>query len=91
MNRFVRQAQDRLREVDYLEERQKWRHHEKALDALLVRARRLSVATGKLGAQLRDLLCETGNGRLLLRQNRFEIADFTPNRLRRPRLKRKPG
>jgi hypothetical protein len=53
--RIASDAQRRLREVDTVEVRIKWRHHEAALDALLVRGRRLAERIVALQAQVRDL------------------------------------
>lgn len=89
--RFVAQAHDRLREADYAEARTKWKDCDAVLDGLLTRARRSVEASRKLGVELDKLLRLTGNHSLLTRKNRFQVADFPPDRLRRPRLKREPA
>jgi hypothetical protein len=90
MTRVHSDAVRRLREADTYENRIRWKYHDEALDGLLVRARRLAAATGKLTSEVRNLIRESGHSALLVRKNRFEILDLPPHRLRRPRLKRKP-
>ena len=53
--RIASDAHRRLREVDTLEVRIKWRHHEAALDQLLTRGRRLAQVIATLQAQMSQL------------------------------------
>jgi len=82
---------DRMREADAADQQIVWKNHSNALDSLIARAKRLRTATAKLRSELGHLLRETGHDGLLVRQNRFKILDFPPNRLGRPRLKRQPA
>jgi len=91
VNRYYRLAMDRMREADAADQQVVWKNHSDALDSLIARAKRLRTATAKLRSELGHLLRETGHDGLLVRQNRFKILDFPPNRLGRPRLKRQPA